>query len=119
MFRRLGLQQRIVAMFVGGALVMVGIAGLSLSEFSTLQRYSAEERSAEQRSDAIHAVVLVALQTASTFSSLGLDLTLDEKRYALAEGEALLSQLEARAEQIAPMVQGILTAESQRAFSKS
>src|SRR5262245_28381007 len=111
MFRRLGLRQRIIALFVGGAVVMVGIAGLSLHEFTTLQTYSAEERAAEQRSDAIHAVVLVALQTASTFSSLGFDLSSDERKYAIAEGEALLSQLEARAEQIAPIVRSIITGE--------
>ena len=105
---RLGLQQRIVALFIGGALVMTGIVGLSLQEFAALQKYSEDERAAEKRSDAIHAVVLVALQTATTFSSLGFDLTADEKKYALANGEALLSQLEARQEQIAPIVKNIL-----------
>ena len=105
---RLGLQQRIVALFIGGALVMAGIVGLSLQEFAALQKYSEDERAAEKRSDAIHAVVLVALQTATTFSSLGFDLTADEKKYALANGESLLSQLEARQEQIAPIVKNIL-----------
>jgi methyl-accepting chemotaxis protein len=114
MFRRLGLRQRIIALFIGGALVMAGIVGLSLQEFSALQRYSADERAAERRSDAIHAVVLVALQTVTTFSSLGFDLTPDERKFALAKGEALLSQLEARQEQIAPIIKDILTADDQQ-----
>jgi hypothetical protein len=80
---RLGLQQRIVALFIGSALVMAGIVGLSLQEFAELQSYSEQERAAEKRSEAIHAVVLVALQTATTFSSLGLDLTADEKNTRL------------------------------------
>jgi len=111
---RLGLQQRIVALFIGGALVMAGIVGLSLQEFTALQKYSEDERAAEYRSDTIHAVVLVALQTATTFSSLGFDLTADEKKYALANGEALLSQLEARQEQIAPIVKNILNSGEQK-----
>ena len=110
---RLGLQQRIVALFIGGALIMAGIVGLSLQEFAALQRYSEDERAAEIRSDAIHAVVLVALQTATTFSSLGFDLTPDEKKYALSNGEALLSQLEARQEQIGPILKNILNSGEQ------
>src|SRR5262245_39461391 len=98
MLRRLGLRQRIIALFVGGALVMAGIVGLSRYEFSVLQRYSEVQRAAEQRNDSVHSVVLVALQTATTFSSLGFDLTADERKYALAESEALPSQLEARVE---------------------
>jgi methyl-accepting chemotaxis protein len=97
---------------------MAGIVGLSLHEFSTLQRYSAEERSAEQRSDAIHTVVLVALQTTSTFSSLGFDLTPDERKITLAQGEALLSQLEARAEQISPILENFLTVENRNNFNQ-
>jgi methyl-accepting chemotaxis protein len=104
MLRRLGLQQRIVALFVGGALVMSGIVGLSLYEFSALQSYIEEERAAEERGEAIHAVVLVALQMATTFSSLGFDLTADEQKFALAKGESLVSQLEARQEQVAPIL---------------
>src|SRR5262245_12403153 len=114
MLRRLGLRQRIVALFVGGALVMAGIAGLSLREFSELQRYSEEERTAEQRSDAVHAVVLVALQTATTFSSLTFDINPDEQKVIRAKGEALLSQLEARSEQIESMAAGILAPADQR-----
>jgi methyl-accepting chemotaxis protein len=116
MFRRLGLRQRIIALFVVGAMVMAGIVGLSLYEFSALQKYSEDERAAELRSDEVHAVVLVALQTAITFSSLGFDLTPDEKKYALAEGEALLSQLEARQEQIAPIIKDIVSPEHQHAL---
>jgi len=116
MLRRLGLRQRIIALFVVGAMVMAGIVGLSLYEFSALQKYSEDERAAELRSDEVHAVVLVALQTATTFSSLGFDLTPDEKKYALAEGEALLSQLEARQEQIAPIIKDIVSPEHQHAL---
>jgi methyl-accepting chemotaxis protein len=119
MLRRLGLRQRIIALFVGGGLAMAGIVGLSLQEFAALQSYSSEERAAEQRSDEIHAVVLVALQTATAFSSLVFDLTVDERKYARAKGEALLSQLEARREQIEPIVKDILTPDDQLLLSGS
>lgn len=108
MLRRLGLRQRIIALFVVGAMVMAGIVGMSLYEFSDLQGFSENERAAEKRSDAVHAVVLVALQTASKLSSLGFDLTPDERNYTLAEAEALLAELEARHEQTAPIVKVIL-----------
>jgi methyl-accepting chemotaxis protein len=108
MFRRFGLRQRIIALFVGGALVMAGIVILSLYELSGLQSFSEDERAAEQRSDAVHAVVLVALRTATTFSSLSVDLTPEEQSYALTEGEVLLAQLEARYEKITPIIKDIL-----------
>lgn len=108
MFRRLGLRHRIKALFVGGALVMVGIVGLSLHELSALQTDSDAVRAAERRDESIHEAVLIALRTATTFSSLGLDLTADERKQALADGEALLSQLEAMQKEIAPILTGIL-----------
>jgi methyl-accepting chemotaxis protein len=114
MFRLLGFRQRIIALFVGSSLVTAGIVGLSLQEFSSLQKYNEEEREAERRSDAIHAVVLTALQTATAFSSLFFDLTSDEKKVALAKGEALLSQLEARNEQVQPIVKDMLTPKDQK-----
>lgn len=114
MLRRLGLRQRIVALFVVGGLLMASIVGLSLHEFSALQRYSEEERAAEHRSDAVHAVVLVALQTATAFSSSVFDLTADERKIVLAKGEALLSQLEARREQIEPIVKDLLKPDDQK-----
>lgn len=119
MLRRLGLRQRIIALFVGGGLFMAGIVGLSLREFAALQEYSQEERAAEQRSDAIHSVVLVALQTATTFSSLVFDLTADERKFVFARGEALLSQLEARRDQIEPIIKTMLSAEDQSLLAES
>jgi len=106
-------------LFVGGALVMTGIVGLSLKEFSALQRFSQEEHAAARRSDAIHAVVLVALQTATTFSTLGFDLTDDEKKEALAEGEVQLSQLEAKYARIVPIVDEVLSAEDRNLLANS
>jgi methyl-accepting chemotaxis protein len=98
---------------------MVGIVGLSLQEFAALQKYSEDERVAQQRSEAIHAVILVALSTATTFSSLGFDLTLDERTHALAEGEVLLSELEARQETILPIVQNILVPDVQKSLMQA
>jgi hypothetical protein len=116
MLRRLGLRQRIIGLFVGGALVMVGIVGFSLRELAELQRYSEAEREAELRSDAIHAVVLIALQTAATFSSLVFDLTTEEQRTVLAKGEATLAELEARRELIDPMIAPFLTAQERQSL---
>ncbi|HWP26525.1 MAG TPA: methyl-accepting chemotaxis protein [Xanthobacteraceae bacterium] len=116
MLRRLGLRQRVIGLFVGGALVMAGIVGLSLHELAELQRHSEAEREAELRSDAIHTVVLIALQTATTFSSLVFDLTPDEQRTVLAKGEAALAELEARRELIDPMIARFLTTDERQSL---
>jgi methyl-accepting chemotaxis protein len=116
MLRRLGLRQRIAALFIGGAMVMAGIVGFSLHELSGLESLREEERATEQRSDAIHAVLLLALQTATTFTSLGHDSGSDEHKFGLAEGEALIARLEASHEQVAPIIEGILRTDSQRSL---
>jgi methyl-accepting chemotaxis protein len=116
MLRRLGLRQRIAALFIGGAMVMAGVVAFSLHELSGLESLNDEERAAEQRSDAIHSVLLLALQTATTFTSLGYDPASDERKYGLAEGEALIAQLEASHEQVAPIIDGILTANDRRSL---
>src|SRR5262249_46662327 len=71
------------------------------------------------RSDAVHAVVLVAAQTATAFSSLAFDLTYDERKTALAKGEAALSQLEARSEQVEPIVKEILSSDDHKQLVNS
>jgi methyl-accepting chemotaxis protein len=108
-----------MALFVGGAVVMSGIVGLSLYELSALQRDSEDGRTAEQRGEAVHRAVMLALRAATTISSLGFDLTPDEQKQALANGEALLSQLEAEQKKIDPIVRDILDADDQRSMLES
>lgn len=119
MFRRLGLRQRIMALFVGGAVVMSGIVGLSLYELSALQRDSEAARAAEQRGEAVHGVVMLALRAATTISSLGFDLTPDEQKQALAKGDVLLLRLETEHEKIDPDVLDILDQVDQRSMLES
>ncbi|HXF90006.1 MAG TPA: methyl-accepting chemotaxis protein [Xanthobacteraceae bacterium] len=95
---------------------MVGIVGLNLHELAELQRHSEAEREAELRSDAIHEVVLIALQTATTFSSLVFDLMPDEQKTVLAKGEATLAELEARRELIDPMLARYLTKDDRQSL---
>ena len=119
MLRRLGLRQRIMALFIGGAVVMAGIVGLSLYQLSALQSDSEDGRAAERRGEAVHGAVMLALRTATTFSSLGFDLTQNEQKQALADGEALLSQLEAEQKKIEPIVRDILAPDDQRLLVQS
>jgi methyl-accepting chemotaxis protein len=117
MLQRLGLRQRIMAIFAGGALVTAAIVGLSLRELSALQELSHKERIAEQRGEAIHDVVLVAFQATTTFSSLGLDITPEEQRQVSTGGDALLRRFDNLREQIAPILQEMLAPADQRALA--
>jgi methyl-accepting chemotaxis protein len=119
MFRRLGLRQRIMALFVGGAVVMSGIVGLSLYELSALKRDSEAVRTVEQRGEAVHQAVLLALRTATTISSLAFDLTPDERKQALAQAETLLSRLESDRKKIDPILRDILNRDDQRSILES
>jgi methyl-accepting chemotaxis protein len=114
MLRHLGLRQRITSLLIGGAIITAGIVGLSLFELSELQGGSDYQRSVERQSEAIHEAVLIALRTAITFSSLGLDLTSNERKLALADGEALISRFETVQRAIAPILQDIFNSEERQ-----
>jgi small-conductance mechanosensitive channel len=75
MLRRLSLRQRITAVLVGGAVAAAAIVILSLNELTILRSLGQIERAAEQRSETINEMVIVALGAATAFSSLGFDLT--------------------------------------------
>src|SRR5438309_80069 len=95
MMRRFGLRQRIMGILLGGALATAAIVGLSLYELSILQSHNETDRAADQRREAIHEAVVVAFRAATAFSSLALDLSQDEQKQAIAEGEAMLVRFEA------------------------
>lgn len=119
MFRRLGLRQRIMGILTGGALFSAVIVGLSLHELTMLHGLSEIERTAGQRRDTIHEAVIVALRAASAFASVGLDLTPEEQRQAIAESEAMLDRFEALQGQVAPILREIISPEEQESLTDS
>jgi methyl-accepting chemotaxis protein len=118
MLRRFGLRQRIMGIFAGGALATAAIVGLSLNELAALQNFNEKQRAAEARRDAIHEAVLLAFLATTTFSSLGLDLTPEEQKQALAEGEVRLAQFEAVQARIAPILETLLSQGDREALAK-
>jgi methyl-accepting chemotaxis protein len=63
--------------------------------------------------------VLVALRTATTFSSLALDLTPDEQKQAVASGNAVLRRFETLQERFDVVLQGLLSTEELRSLTMS
>lgn len=116
---RMGLRQRIMAILTGGALISGVIVALSLHELSSLQSLSDLERQAGQRRDMIHEAVVVALQGATAFTSIGLDLTPAEEKQAIAESEEMLLRFEALQTEIAPILKDILSPEELTSLSTS
>lgn len=119
MLRHLGLRQRIMSIVAGGALFAIGIVALSLHELSAVQSYSEQERVAEQHREAIHEAVIVALRIAAAFASLNLDLTAEEQKSAVAEGEAMLARFEALQVEIEPVLQQILSEDDRTTLARS
>lgn len=116
---RMGLRQRIMAILTGGALIFGVMVALSLHELSSLQSLSDFERQAGQRRDLIHEAVIVALQGATAFTSIGLDLTPAEEKQAIAESEEMLLRFEALQTEIAPILKDILSPEELTSLSTS
>ena len=119
MLRPLGLRHRIMGILAGGAFIAAGIVGLCLNELSALREHSEGERIAEQRRETIHEAVVVALRTAVSFGSLGLDLNPAEQKRAIADGEATLARFEALQERIAPVLRDVLSAEDRATLAQS
>jgi len=95
MLWRFGLRQRIAGMLGAGALLTAVIVGLSLHELAALDALGKVERAAERRQEMIKEATIVALATATAFSSIGLDLSPEEQKQAIGESESLLQRLEA------------------------
>jgi methyl-accepting chemotaxis protein len=108
-----------MGLFIGGALVAAAIVGLGLHELSVLQRLSEVERAAEQRRDTIHEAVIVILRSATAFSLLGLDFSMEEKRRALAESQAMLLRFDSLQGVITAALRDILTAQEKEALADS
>ena len=119
MLRRLGFRQRIMAILVAGALGTAFIVGISLHEQSELLSQNAKDHATERLQEAIHESALVLLQSANAFSALGLDLTADEKRLAIAEGEKALSRFEALQTPVRPFLHKGLLPHEQETFARS
>jgi methyl-accepting chemotaxis protein len=117
--RRLGLRQRIMAILFAGAFGAAFIVGISLNEQSELLSQNAKDHEAERLQETIHESTLVLLQAANEFSSLGLDLTADEKRLVIAEGEEALSRFDALQAQIRPFLHEGLLPHEQETFARS
>src|SRR3954462_2751468 len=119
MLRRLGLRQRIMGILAGGALFTAAIVGLSLHQLTVLHGYSESERAAGEGRDAIHDAVIVVLRAATAFSALGLDLTTDEQKQAIAESETMLRRFESLEQRIDPILQEVLSAQDRQALAES
>ena len=119
MLRRIGLRQRIMGILAGGAVAAALIVGLSLHELSALQSLKDQERTASQRSEAIHDTAVLILRAATIFSSLGLDLTPQEQKQALADGAAALRRFQELRAGIAPLLQDFLSPQDRIAFDRS
>ncbi len=119
MLRRLGLRQRIIGILAGGAVISAVIVGLSLHELAALRSLRDIERAAEQRRETINEAVVVALSAATSFSSIGLDLTPEEKKQAIADSEAMLHRLEALQASIAPILKDVLSLQDRTTLSTS
>ena len=119
MLRRLGLRQRITGMLVGGAAITALLVGLSLRELEAARALGAVERLAEQRRETINEAVIVALSAATSFSSLGLDLTPEEKKAAIDNSESMLQRLEALQVPVAPILADVLDFDDRTAFATS
>jgi methyl-accepting chemotaxis protein len=119
MLRRLSLRQRITAVLVGGAVAAAAIVILSLNELTILRSLGQIERAAEQRSETINEMVIVALGAATAFSSLGFDLTPDEQRQAIEESNASLHRLETLKTSIDPILQDVMSPQDRDALAAS
>jgi methyl-accepting chemotaxis protein len=119
LLRQLGLRQRIMGLFIGGALVAAAIVGLGLHEFSVLQKLSEIERAAESRRDTIHEAVIVIFRSATAFSLLGLDFSVEEKRQALAQSEAMLLRFDNLQVEITAALNDILSGQEKDALADS
>lgn len=119
MLRRLGFRQRIMGILAAGALATAAIVGLSLHELSVLRIQKDIATAAEQRSEAIHEVVVVILRAATAFSSLALDLTPEETKEALAVGDAMLRRFDELKTRIDPALAVSLSAEDHASLGRS
>lgn len=117
--RRLGLRQRIMAILFASAFGAAFIVGISLNEQSALLRQNAKDHEVERLQDTIHEAALVLLQAENAFSSLGLDLTANEKHLVIAEGEKALSRFDALQSQTLPFLHEALLPNEQETFAQS
>jgi hypothetical protein len=108
-----------MGLFVGGAFVATVIVGLGLYELSALQKLSAVERSAEDRRDTIHEAAIVILRSATAFSLLGLDFSVEEKRRALAQSQTMLLRFDSLQVATAAALSDILSAHEKDALADS
>jgi methyl-accepting chemotaxis protein len=95
------------------------IVGLSLHEMAALRDLRDIERAAEQRRETISEAVVVALSAATSFSSLGLDLTPEEKQQAIDDSEKMLRRIEALQISIAPILEDVLSLDDRTTFATS
>ncbi|MBX6425149.1 MAG: HAMP domain-containing protein [Variibacter sp.] len=117
--QRLGLSHRIAGLLIGGGVAIAGVVGLSLHELSAVQQYSEAGRAAAHRREAVDAAVIAAMRAAAAFASLGLDLTEEEQKRAVAEGETMLGRLEAMQERLRPILDHVISPEEHKALAES
>jgi methyl-accepting chemotaxis protein len=117
--RRIGLRERIMGILLCGVVATAAVVAVGLHEVTVLQEHGERERTAQQSRDAVRDAAILALRVNSVFSSLALDLTADEKRQALAKGEALLARLTALGDAANAALNEVLARAEQADFQRS
>lgn len=106
-----------MAIVAGGALLFGTVIVLSLYELSILRALTHAERIAGQHRDATHEAVVAALHGASDFVIIGLDLTDDERRAAIATSDASLTRFKSLYDQIEPSLADTISADDRQALA--
>ena len=117
MSRYMGLRQRIMAILIMMAAGAAGIVALCLHQQSVLLHQNEMNIEIERQHDAITEAAIVLLQAANTFSSLGLSMSEDESRAAIAKGDKELFYFELQQATIRPYLNAVLSADKQKAFA--
>jgi methyl-accepting chemotaxis protein len=116
---RLGLRQRIMAILVALALGAASVVAISLHEQSLLLSQSAKNSAVERDQATIHEVGVALLRASNELSTLGLDLSPDERRLVVAEALKEMARFEALQSAARPFLQKTLSVQEFKTFSDS
>ncbi|MGE0565384.1 MAG: methyl-accepting chemotaxis protein [Pseudolabrys sp.] len=108
-----------MAIFVACALAATAIVTVSLNEQAKLLAQNDRHRAAERNYDAIHQAAVILLQAVNSFSTLGLELSLEERREVLTAGEKLILRFDSLQFIILKISENFWSEQERDQFSKS